>query len=230
MFGRAKQKSSKTTQSATANNRRLHSIAGLLKERAFAGGFDVAGSSYKFNYEPSRAAVAGRRLELTGRLTVTDARGQARLKEGVRATLLSTQGGIGAAPVRRQVMVGGVAASAVATSGRQQQLAGGAAGVETKKTDEQSKTKPLPEVDSTGSLSFCGVIYFQFEPLDGRTLGVAADLSRLQLNARLAPTDDTGRALHGIYCTVVDALYGKEVNEPLATASISELNKLLAEK
>jgi hypothetical protein len=70
-------------------------------------------------------------------------------------------------------------------------------------------------------------MYFQLEPLDGRALGVAADLSRVQLNVRLAPTDNTGRALHGIYSAIVEALYVKSVDRRLATDAVAELNKAL---
>jgi hypothetical protein len=71
-------------------------------------------------------------------------------------------------------------------------------------------------------------MYFRFEPLDGGALGVAADLGRVQLNARLAPTDDTGRALHGVYSSVVEALYSRRSDPRMASAAIGELNKLLA--
>ena len=77
---------------------RVHSIAALLKASHFAGSFDVAGASYKFTYSPAKAEVAGRKLQLEGRLTVTDAGGRTRTQERVKALLAATQGGIGTAP------------------------------------------------------------------------------------------------------------------------------------
>jgi hypothetical protein len=71
-------------------------------------------------------------------------------------------------------------------------------------------------------------MYFHLQPLDGRALGVAADLSRVQLNARLAPRTDTARALHTLYSAAVDAVYGDPPNEREAAAIIQELNKALA--
>ena len=190
---------------------KLHSVAALLKERRFDGSFEVAGSSYKFTYAPAKAEVAGQKLQLRGRFLVTNSRGQTRTKEGVRALLVSTQGGIGTAPVRSQALIGGVVPAAPAVPTPQQ----------------PSDSKPLPVVESTGPLSFCGAMYFQLEPMDGPQLGVAADLSRVQLNARLAPTDNAGRALHGIYSAIVEALYVKAADRRLATDAVAELNKAL---
>ena len=208
---------------------RIHSIAGLVKGRGVAGSFEAAGSKYKFIYSPTRADMVGQKLQLSGRLAVTDLRGKTREIDGVRATLIATQGGVGAAPIRRQLMVGGVADSTASSSSQQQQQAGGAAGNDPRRPDD-SKTKGLPEIDSTGPLSFCGVMYFRFAPLDPSALGVAADLSAVQLNARLAPTDDAGRDLQGLYSMIVDALYGQEKDDRMAAAAVGELNKLFAAK
>jgi hypothetical protein len=71
-------------------------------------------------------------------------------------------------------------------------------------------------------------MYFRLDAMDGSAVAVPADLSRVQLNARLAPADDAGRALHGIYSTIVDALYARRVDTRLAAAAIAELNKMLA--
>lgn len=179
---------------------RLHSAPAMLRGRQFKGGFETGGSSYELTYAPSSASVVGRRLQLQGRLTVKDSLGQTRTRERVRATMVGTQGGIGAAPPRRQ-----------------------------EHTSVVTATPQLPEVESTGGTSFCGVMYIHFEPLAGSALGVAADLSRVQLNARLAPVNDAERALQGAYSSIVDALYGKKVDASAAAIEISELNKLLRE-
>jgi hypothetical protein len=208
---------------------RVHSIAALLKGNHFAGSFDVAGASYRFTYTPTKAEVAGRKLRLDGRLTVTDAQGRARTQARVRALLASTQGGIGTAPIRAQVLVGGVQSSTAATSGQQQQIAGEGARSGQKSGEPVSPPKVvMPEIDSTGPLSFCGAMYFQLEPMDGRALGVQADLSRVQMNARISPGDEKARALQGVYSAIADALYGKEANTRLAAIAVGELNKMLA--
>jgi hypothetical protein len=217
-------------QGRTANGPRLHSIGGVLRERNFAGQFDLSGSSYKFIYAPSKAELSGKKLHLIGRLEITGPRGQTRATDNVRMRLVSAQGGIGAAPIRRQVLVGGVGASTATTSGQQQEVAGEKPADATKKPGDADTAKTIAplEVESTGPLSFCGAMYFQFEPLSGGALGVAADLSRVQMNVRLAPVDDNGRALQGLYSSAVDALYGKDADERMASAVIDELNKLLA--
>ncbi|HVG18815.1 MAG TPA: hypothetical protein VNI02_07150 [Blastocatellia bacterium] len=216
-------------QGRRASGLPLHSISAVLKQRDFAGSFDVAGAGYLFVYVPSEAELSGQKLQLRGRLEITDPRGRKRARDGVRALLASAQGGIGAAPVRRQVLVGGVGASTASTSGQQQQIAGERPGADPKKPDaaDSPKPDPLPEVESTGPLSFCGAMYFHLEPLDGAALGVAADLRRVQLNVRLAPVDETGRALQGLYSSIVDALYGIQADTRMASAVVGQLNKLL---
>src|ERR1044072_6191288 len=87
------QKQSASGPKRSASGPKLHSIAGLLKERRFDGSFEIAGSNYQFTYAPSKAEVAGRKLQLRGRLTVTDSRGQSLAKDDMRAVLVSSQGG-----------------------------------------------------------------------------------------------------------------------------------------
>ena len=184
---------------------RLHSIAGLLKERSFIGSFEAGGARFGFTYLPIKASIGGQKLILEGRLTVTDGRGAQRIRDRVQALLAAVQGGLGGAPVRPQVAarVGGPREPAsVAPSG-------------------------LPITESTGPLSFTGAMYFLLEPLEGQTLGVNSDLTRLQLNARLAPTDSKARSMHGVYSGIVDALYGETMDTASAQAYLSELNRLL---
>ena len=181
---------------------KLHSIAAKMRGRSFEGSFDVAGINYSFTYSPARAAVAGRKLELSGVFTVIDGRPNARVPphsvHNVQAVLISAQGGIGSAPTRTNLPV-----------------------------DTSTARPDLPVVESTGSLSFCGVLYFKLPSLDGRSLGVPADLSPLQLNVRLAPTDDAERNLQGVYSSIVEALYGKNADNRAAATHVSLLNKLL---
>lgn len=207
-----RQKQTKAVQKSA----KLHSIAATLAGREFEGAFNVAGASYRFTYAPRKAEVIDRKLRLTGHLIVIDGRPNARVPQhnlyNVRALLATAQGGIGTAPVRPKDLAGSGQPAAPTVPAPQQ------AG---------TSDRPLPIVESTGPLSFCGVMYFHLEPIDARTLGVPADLSKVQLNARLAPTDDTGRALHGVYSAIVEALYGKQTDERLATAAVAELDKML---
>jgi hypothetical protein len=214
-----------TGRAGLTGGRRLHSIGGVLRQRDFAGSFSVAGASYKFVYIPSKAELSGQQLQLRGRLEITDPRGATRTRDNVIARLVSAQGGIGAAPIRRQVLVGGVSASTASSSGQQQQVAG--AGTRRPEAADTAKAEILPEVESTGALSFCGAMFFLLDPLSGSGLGVNADLGRLQLNVRLAPVDDKARALQGAYSSAVDVLYGNEADARQAAEVIGELNKLL---
>ena len=188
----------------SAKSAPLHSIAVILRGRSFAGSFDVAGVSYRFTYSPAKAALAGGRLQLSGNLNliehvfVTGATLHPYVRD-VRATLVAAQGGIGTAPPRNNLPA------------------------------DISPARPdLPIVESTGPLSFCGVLYFKLMPLEGRALGVPADMRRLQLNVRLAPVNDAERGLQGAFSSIVDALYGKQVDGNAAEVAVNELNKLLA--
>jgi hypothetical protein len=230
IFDKVKKRSkSAAGQRRPASGRRLHSISAVLKQHNLVGSFDVAGAGYRFTYFPSQAELSGQKLQLRGRLEITGPRGQVRARDNVRALLVSAQGGIGVAPIRQQIMVGGVGESTASTSGQQQQIAGERPGAATEKPSaaDSSKRVPLPEVESTGPLSFCGAMYFNLEPLDGGALGVAADLGRVQLNVRLAPVDEKGRAMQGLYSSIVDALYGKQADVPMASAVINVLNKVI---
>ena len=207
-----RQKKAKAVQKSA----KLHSIAASLAGRAFQGSFDVAGASYSFTYAPRKAEAIDRKLRLTGNLIVIDGRPNARVPphdlDNVRALLATAQGGIGTAPARPKDLAGSGQPAAPTVPAPQQ---------------GSTSDRPLPVVESTGPLSFCGVMYFNLEPIDARALGVPADLSKVQLNARLAPTDNEGRALHGVYSAIVEALYGKPTDERLAAAAVAELNKML---
>ena len=221
-----KARSGRAAQRAAGSAMKIHSMAALLKERGFGGSFEVHGAVYSFDYAPQRAEVVAGKLQLTGRLTVSGAKGQPRSLEQVRATLEATQGGVGASPVRRQLLAAGAQSDTTATAEEKQQLAS----ENDRKSNEPAKmpVHALPLTESAGREAFVGVMYFRLEALDSRALGVNADLSRVQLNARMAPTSDTERALQDFYSSIVEALYGNRVNERLAAAALAEINKLLA--
>lgn len=178
----------------------LHSIAAMMRGRSFAGRFEVAGVSYGFGYSPVKAAVVGGKLQLSGALRINNERRVVPHDlRNVRATLMAAQGGIGTAPPRKKL------------------------------PGDISPSRPdLPVVESTGPLSFSGVLYFKLSPLDSRTLGVPADMTQVQLNVRLAPVNDAEREAQGAFSSAVDALYGREVDADAAEAAVVVLNKLFA--
>lgn len=206
MFGliqkRAKQKPVASGRSR-AKARGIHSIGGLLEGREFAGSFEVGDTTYKFVYAPASAAIVGQRLQLAGTFSVAPparaVAGKPAALRGVKATLVGMQSGIGSAPARRKLP-----------------------------SEVYPPREGLPSVESTGSLSFTGVLYLHFEPIDGSALGVNADLTRLQLNARLWPVNQTERAIQAAFSDASDALLGKKVDLTLAAEPVSELNKLLS--
>lgn len=207
--------------------RRLYSAPVWMDQRAFTGDFDLAGASYKLTFAVSRAEVAGKQLHLHGRLTVTDPRGRARSIDSARATVSGIQGGIGSAPLRRRITA--PQSGNVITAQQKQQMAGENEKREGQKTEEPARPPSgvLPQTESTGPTSFCGVMYMHLEPLDARALGLAADLSRVQLNARFAPRENTAKTLHSLYTALVDAVYGEQPDEGEASALVAETNKIL---
>lgn len=232
MFSNQAQKKSKQRRPARGGQtgaRRLYSIAAWPEQRAFVGNLSPGGKDYQFSYAPSRAEAINKLLQLTGRLTVIDARGRARALNSVRATLANTQGGVGTGPIRRQIIATEAPTGAQTTSQQKQQVAGETEKQAGERQSEQPQARgSLLVTENTGPTSYCGVLYFHFEPIDAGALGVTADLTKVQLNVRLEPLDDTARTLHGLYCYVVDALYGERADEKLAAAAIRELNRVFA--
>jgi hypothetical protein len=220
MFGREKTR-------VAVRRTKLHSISAVMREVGFEGSFTAEGIPYSFTYSPRKAAIVSAgslndrprprgssprpggvpetRLRLNGSLLVIDSRPFARVPShnlsNVRADLIATQGGIGAAPPRKKLP-----------------------------PDISPPGADLPVVESTGALSFCGVLYFKLAPLEGSSLGVRADMSSVQLNARLAPRNDRERELQAAYSSIADALYGKETNVAAAETALGELNILLARR
>ena len=189
---------------------RVHSIAGLMVERRFEGEFEVPGGKFRFIYAPAMARLVAGKLQLSGTLRVSDSKGSTRTRTDIKALLISTQGGIGAAPPR-------IVPPALMSPRLEQS-----------RTGEPSAPRPaLPDIEATGENSFTGVLYFRIEPLVGRTLAVAADMSKVQLNARLYSTDERTRTLQGVYSAIAENLLGPAVDERKAGAYIGELNRML---
>lgn len=184
-----------------AQKRKLHSVHSLLIGREFSGEIEAGRTKLKFVYSPSVAKLANGRIELTGSFSVKSAAGVKKAAH-VKATLLSTQGGIQSAPPppagATDSMLGAVHSSV------------------------------LPATDATGSRGYAGVIYFKLSALDGAKLGVPFDLSAVQLNVRLNPIDEMARTLQFWFSVAVNAVHGKEPNRDLASQSLDEINKLLS--
>jgi hypothetical protein len=199
-----KKKTSRIIPKNTSGHR-LYSIAAWPKLRAFVGDISLGGKDYQFSYAPSRAEAVNNLLQLTGRLTITDPRGRARALNSVRITLANTQGGIGTGPARKQMIASDALTGAQVTSQPKQPVAGETEKPAGEKPNEPTRARgSLPVTENTGPTSYCGVLYFHFEPLD-----------------------DTAKTLHGLYCYVVDALYGEQRDQKLAMAAIGELNRVL---
>src|SRR6266446_8200301 len=214
----------------TGNQRKLHSIHGVLRGRVVDGQFEVQGQPYRFSFVPTKAALVVGRLVLTGRMTVYSPQLGMRFVDAVEAQAIAIQGGVGVSPVRRQLLTGTAQTSQTSTSeqkmeqekGPETDLQPGLHSFESPRFDELGR----PMVESTGPLSLVGVLYFNLSPLDGPTLGVPLDLSRVQINLRLATTDDLARELQNLFSDVTDALYGEPTNERAARESVQELNRI----
>lgn len=182
---------------------KIHSIHVLPNGAGFAGKIEAAGSNYQFDFTPKTAASASGKLVLTGAVKVKAPGGRERVAADVTATLLATQGSItGPPPMPRQF--------------------------------SESLKPPLPApggsgplTDSTGHLGSIAVMYLKLSPLDGRALGVPADLSAVQLNARLYVTSEIERDLHWLYSALLEATQGEHKNEQLTADYINAINRIL---
>src|SRR6266542_5770845 len=100
----------------TGNQRKLHSIHGLLRGRVVDGQFEVPGHHYSFSFVPATAALADGRLILKGRMVMHSPQFSMRFVDNVEARLVAIQGGVGVSPVRRQLLTGTAQTSQTATS------------------------------------------------------------------------------------------------------------------
>jgi hypothetical protein len=184
---------------------RLHSIAGLQRGREFAGEFETGAGKYQFVFTPRAAKLVGGKLELTGDFGVTAARGQRRQVRDVKATLASTQGGLGVVPQRVLDRTPNLSLPIRTPDG------------------------PPPTTEATDELSWVGVLYLRLSPLDAHALGLTVDLSSVQLNARLLATSDLERDLQIEYGDLVAAAYGKSPDPRRAAAHVDALNRLFSQ-
>jgi hypothetical protein len=208
---------------------RLHSIHGLLRGRAFEGQFVARSKTYKFAFGPTAAAIVDRRLTLSGRLRLNSLQGE-QVVEDVKAKLLATQGGVGGSPVRRQLLTGTAQTAQTATSeqkmeqerGPETELQPGLHAFESPKSDAFGR----PNVESTDTQAFVGVLYFQLSPLTSQALSIPLDMSAVQLNGRMAPTDDVARDLQLVFSDLVLALESKQPDENTVKQNLEILNRI----
>ncbi|MCI0336357.1 MAG: hypothetical protein L0226_02180 [Acidobacteria bacterium] len=183
--------------------RKLYSIHALPSGRGFAGIIAADKAKYQFVFAPQTAELVNRKLVLTGSFTVKSPNGQKRVAENVKATLLATQGSITTAPPVPRTF---------------EQLL------------KQAPISPdnSPAVtDATGDLSSVAVIYLKLSPLGGKALGLPADLSQVQLNARLYSTSEVERDLQWFYSALIRATLGESPDEQIARGYLAEINRIL---
>lgn len=190
------------TQKKNATNK-IHSIHVLPKGHGFAGKIEIGRSSYQFAFTPKTATSMNGSLVLTGSVTVKTPTGRQKGADNVTATLLSTQGSItGPPPMPRRFS-------------------------ESLKPPLPAPSGSLPLTDWTGTTGSVAVMYLKLAPLDGHALGVPADLSSVQLNARLYATSEIERDMHWLYSAMVQATQGEHKNEQLATDYLAAINRIL---
>ena len=148
---------------------KLHTLHAVLRGRGFDGKLEARGKTYPMVFLPNQATIVDHKLVLTGRMGFSVARQAIRFVDGVSASLMATQGGVGVSPVRRQLLGGTAQTAQTATSdqkleqekGPETDLQPGLHSFEPLKYDDLGR----PKVEATGSLGFVGVLYFKLSPL-----------------------------------------------------------------
>ncbi|MGE0127080.1 MAG: hypothetical protein AB7U82_03155 [Blastocatellales bacterium] len=192
-----------THKKNVASGIKLHSIHALPSGREFTGKIEIVRGSYQFTFTPKSAASVDGKLVLTGAVRVKSPGGQQRTADRVTATLLATQGSITSPPpMPRQF-------------------------AESLRPPLPAPNSSLPLTDWTGHQGSVAVMYLKLSPLNGRALGVPADLSSVQINARLYSTSEVERDLHWLYSALAEAMSGERPNEQLAADYLGAINRIL---
>lgn len=192
-----------TTRAVAKPARKLYSVHTLLRQRAFVGEIESGQAQYGFTFAPHDAAIVNRKLELTGTVTVQTPQGKTNSIEHVNATLAGIQGAMGSATRPREFQL--ITASPF--------------------PNELNDDKPLTEY--TNGRSAIGVVYLQLSPLDGKKLGLPFDMSKVQLNGRLAVLDQPARDLQWLLTQAHAALAGEKPDAQLAEPYVTEMSRVL---
>jgi hypothetical protein len=211
-----------------SSSTKLHTLHAVLRGRVFDGKCEARGKTYGVVFLPNQATIVDHKLVLTGRMGFSVPGQATRYVDGVTASLMATQGGVGVSPVRRQLLAGTAQTAQTATSdqrleqekGPETDLQPGLHSFEPPKYDDLGR----PKVEATGPLGFVGVLYFKLSPLDSKSLGIPLDMGDVQLGARLASTDDLARNLQLLFSDVVLALENKSGE---TTPALDALNNAL---
>jgi hypothetical protein len=188
--------------------RKVHSIFGLLVGREFQGELELPGIKYRFIYAPRSVAVSGGRIEMTGPFSLVGRDRRLRRVEALRAILAATQGGVGTAAPAPEKFSG-------RNVGNRSQA------------PEKDASNALPITEATDERGFVAALYFQLAPIDADAFGLPADLSRVQLNARIAPTSAEERDLQWLISAAVAALADQGGGQAGAAQFIDEINGIL---
>jgi hypothetical protein len=189
---------------ATTNPLKVYSIHALPNGREFVGKIEIGKNNYQLTFTPQSAASVNGKLVLTGVIKVKAPVGRERAANGITATLLATQGSITGPPSMPRQFSASL------------------------KPPQSEQSSLLPITDWTGYHGSVAAMYLKLSPLDGRTLGIPADLSAVQLNARLFTQSEIERDLHWLYSALAETIYGASPNEQLTAEYIGALNRLIA--
>ena len=180
---------------------KLYSLPVLMSGSAFVGKLQVGGQTFDCRYKPVSAVVSDGRFVLTGSLTLTGRDRRLRNQADVRATLSAIQGAISGEALPPSEYADQTRASAAQST--------------------------LPTTEFTDTRGFAGVLYLQLSPLDNQRLGIPLDLSKVQMNCRLAPTSDLERELHWLYSAIANTLLDEKKDEATAKEYAQAISKRL---
>ena len=182
--------------------RKLYSIHMLLRGAEFAGQIETPRMKCDCRFRPLDGTVIKGRLQLNGDLSVVGLDKRIRTVERVIATLAAMQSGFGAPPTPPE---------RYAASRRL----------------DQPTTASLPVTESTDAAGYAGVLYFDLSPLNARALGLANDMTDVQINLRMAPVSQEERELQWLLSSISGALLGSVKDESLASEYLAEFKRAL---